>query len=84
MNQAITIFIVGMISVFTVLSLVVLTGNVLVNIVNRLHRPPVIDYPINEPVLTNEVIPKEEIAAITAAVQILTQGKGKITTIKKM
>jgi len=83
MNEGIIIFIVGMITVFTVLLLVVTTGRVLVSIVNRFYVEPQIDYAVTEQPFSNEVIAPQEIAAITAAVQLVTRGKGKITKIVK-
>jgi oxaloacetate decarboxylase gamma subunit len=83
MNEGLVIFIVGMITVFTVLLLVVLTGRILVNLVNRFYVEPQIDYAATEQPYSNEVIAPQEIAAITAAVQIITKGKGKITSIVK-
>lgn len=81
--EAVTIFLVGMIAVFTVLSLVVLTGNVLVRIVNHFHKEATINYVATEMPYENE-ISAEEIAAITAAVQVVTQGKGSIVNIEKV
>ncbi len=83
MDLGITIFIVGMITVFTVLLLVVISGRVLVNIVNRLHVERHLDLPASETPFSNEIIASQEIAVITAAVQIATKGQGKITMIKK-
>lgn len=83
MNEGLIIFIVGMITVFTVLLLVVITGRVLVNLVNRFYVEPQIDYAATEQPYSNEVIAVEEIAAITAAVQVITKGKGTITRIVK-
>lgn len=83
MNEGLVIFIVGMITVFTVLLLVVLTGRVLVNLVNRFYVEPNINYAATEQPYSNEVIAPEKIVAITAAVQMVTKGKGKITKIVK-
>ncbi len=67
---------VGMITVFVVLSLVVLTGRGLISIVNRYFTTPSIIPPAEHP-----ITPKK-IAAISAAVEIFTQGQGSIQHIR--
>ena len=64
----------GMITVFAVLLLVYITGNLLIRFVNAF---------IPGTVPGEEGIDKKKIAAINAAVEIVTQGKGKVTEIKK-
>ncbi|GET23617.1 OadG family protein [Prolixibacter denitrificans] len=71
---------VGMITVFLILFLVVVFGNVIIRLVNKY-------FPEAEKVLpsnTGEGISRKKLAAITAAVNIATKGKGKITNIEKL
>lgn len=70
-STAFTLLAIGMITVFLVLFLVVLTGNLLIRFVNRLAPKAV------------EGIPAKTVAAITAAVDAFTEGKGRITKIEK-
>ena len=84
---ALTVLATGMITVFVILSLVVLSGNVLIRIVNRF-------VPVNEVPKTkrsknlfrrkSNVPEPAAMAAIIAAVELATGGTGKITSIEKM
>lgn len=73
---ALTLLLIGMITVFVVLSLVVITGNVLIRIVNRFF--PV----LSDKTGLSELSP-EKISAITAAIEIITEGRGKVKSIEK-
>ncbi|MDW3197144.1 MAG: OadG family transporter subunit [Cytophagales bacterium] len=75
-SQALTLMGIGMITVFVVLSLVVVIGNLLIQIVNRFAPVPI--SPEKKPEISNA-----KIAAITAAVEMFTAGKGRITKIEK-
>ncbi|GET31916.1 oxaloacetate decarboxylase [Prolixibacter bellariivorans] len=71
---------VGMITVFLILLLVVVFGNVIIRLVNKY-------FPEAEKVLptdTGKGINRKKLAAITAAVNMATRGKGKITNIEKL
>ena len=70
---------VGMITVFIVLLLVVLVGNSLIVLVNR-YVPEAIQRSSD----STPNISAEKIAAITAAVDIQTKGRGKITAIERI
>ncbi len=61
-----------MITVFVVLLLVVITGRLLIRVVNGLENGS-----------EQSNISSSKIAAITAAVAMITQGKGRITKIEK-
>ena len=86
MSQGLTILAVGMITVFVVLGLVVLSGQLLIKLSNRFYKEPKITF---SPSLieTNDnpyEIAPQEIAVITAAVKVVTQGKGNVISIKKV
>lgn len=75
-SQALTLLGIGMITVFVVLSLVVVVGNVLIRFINRFA--PISDVPSKAAEISNA-----KIAAITSAVDMITGGKGRITKIEK-
>lgn len=77
-STAITLLLTGMITVFVVLLLVTITGNLLIRFVN--HFFPTQDTP---PTKAGKAINPAKLAAITAAVEIVTEGKGQISNIKK-
>ncbi len=70
LSTALSLLAIGMITVFIVLLLVVLTGNILIRVVNRLS-------------LSEDHISAAKVAAISGAVEAFTQGRGKITKIEK-
>jgi oxaloacetate decarboxylase gamma subunit len=81
--DGISLLIIGMLTVFSVLFLVVTTGGILIRIVNKF-------YPINQPEQTvdetidpNSIIRSELISAIIASVDRITMGKGKVKEIKR-
>ena len=78
LNTAVMLLGIGMITVFFVLFCVVVTGKVLIALVNRYVPVAVKTTPSR-----GTDIPPQKIAAITSAVEIFTKGKGKITNIKK-
>lgn len=75
---AFQVLIIGMVTVFVILSLVVLTGRLLINIVNRFHVTPDTKLPLPEKNADAEIV------AIVAAVDAITNGKGRIKSIKKL
>lgn len=82
-SEALGLLAVGMITIFLVLSLVVLSGNILIHLSNRFLSPS----PIGGEALqtsTKDIIPSPTLAAIIAAVEIQTGGKGNIQSIKKL
>ena len=70
---------IGMITVFFVLFFVVLSGQLLISLVNK-YAPD----PIKESNLTLPLISNKEIAVITAVVDHVTRGKGKVESIEKL
>ena len=71
-STALSLLTVGMITVFSVLLLVVLTGNLLIQLSNRIGTNS-----------ENGDISPSKVAAIVGAVEILTEGRGRITKIEK-
>lgn len=96
MNQdiqtALIVLLVGMITVFVILGLVVLTGQLLIRIVNRFFADPPTplqaigssaDQNAATPLNARSGISAETIAAIVSTVDIITEGKGKVKDIYK-
>lgn len=85
MDKALMLLGVGMITVFIILGLVVLIGNVLIAFVNRFVPEPVkTERQVRKSALqTQETITKKQIAAMVTAIDIVTKGKGKIVSITK-
>ncbi len=82
LGSAFSIMLVGMITVFLILWLVVIIGNTIIRITNKY-------FPAAEPVKKVAVRAVEsnssgKIAAIVAAVDIVTAGKGHVTKITKV
>ena len=72
-STALSLLAIGMITVFVVLMLVVAAGKLMIRVSNRFDEGD------NE-----QKIPSHKIAAITAAVETFTDGKGRITKIEKV
>ena len=77
-STAFSLLFIGMITVFVVLFLVVATGNILIKLVNRFA--PVAIVPTTSSGSLND---HDHLVAIASAVEILTEGKGRITKIEK-
>ncbi len=75
-ESALSLLLIGMITVFLVLLLVVIIGNLLISLTNK--------FSVSENKITSKVIHKRKIAAITAAVEIATEGKVRIDKIEKI
>lgn len=83
MGIALELLSVGMVTVFLILSLVVILGNLIIRFVNR-FIPDVQNVSGQlADVVTAEIHPKK-IAAIVSAVKIVTKGTGRIISIKKI
>jgi len=86
--SALTVLIVGMLTVFTILSLVVLCGQVIIRVVNALHVPEPEELLAEHSgirLADSGVGPNgKQLAAIVAAVEQVTQGKGRIERIEKI
>lgn len=74
---------VGMITVFVILSLVVIIGNVIIRFVNR-YIPEEVGKTVSVATNTANGVNSKKMAAIVSAVNILTYGKGKVSKIEKI
>lgn len=76
------VFILGLLTVFVVLLVVVYTGRVIIWFVNRYFEPA----PANAPArgAGSPPLKKGRVAAISAAVHIATRGKGRVVKIEKL
>lgn len=81
-NDAFSVLIIGMITVFFILMLVVIIGNVLVWFTNKYM--PVLELARPGVTKSTKSDSGSKVAAIVAAVDIVTNGKGKVTKITKV
>ena len=83
LETAFLLMVVGMATVFVILLIVIYLGKLLISLVNK--------YAPEEAVPAKQVssqspvpVPGTILAAITAAVNVVTQGKGKVTKVEKL
>ena len=81
LNLALQLLLIGMVSVFLILGIVVALGKLLVTAVNRIS-PEVVTTPKKRTKIATSFNPKK-LAALTAVVDIVTQQQGVIKSIKK-
>lgn len=81
-NQALLILFVGMFTVFVILALVVWTGWGLIHLTNRLTQKPAKSRRVIIPPPSDRISAKK-LAAIAAAVELATDGRGKIEKIER-
>jgi oxaloacetate decarboxylase gamma subunit len=72
---------VGMITVFLILFLVVLLGNVIIWFVDRFF--PEVEIIAAAPSARSSAVDANKMAAIVAAVQLVTNGKGRVVKVEK-
>ena len=72
---------VGMITVFTILALIVVFGNILISVVNKYFPEAHVAKVIQK--ATTAAMDTKKVAAIISAVDVVTEGKGKVTSITK-
>lgn len=78
--MAFTLLLIGMITVFVVLLLVVAVGNLLIFFVNK-YLPSTHPKPDDSPLGT---ISHPKLAVLSAVVEQVTEGRGNITKIEKI
>lgn len=82
--QALQLLLIGMLTVFTVLTLVVFTGRMLVIAVNRFSKDKEALPATSKSIKERAKISSRRMAAITGAVSIVTNGKGIVLAVKKL
>ena len=76
---------IGMLTVFVVLLLVVFIGNAIIQYVNRfMPEEAKVATTTNKSVAQPTAIDGNKMAGIVSAVQIVTEGKGKVVKIEKI
>ncbi len=81
-STAFTLMAVGMITVFTILALIVIFGNVLITLVNKFIPEAKISAVVNRS--TMGAIDPRKMAAIVSAVDIVSEGQARVTSITKV
>ena len=82
-ETAILLMVVGMATVFVILLIVIYLGKMLITLVNKYAPEEVV--PVKREASQGPApVPGNILAAITAAVNVVTQGKGKITKVEKL
>ena len=82
-ETAILLMVVGMATVFVILLIVIYLGKLLITLVNK--YAPEEGVPVKREASQGPApVPGNILAAITAAVNVVTQGKGKITKVEKL
>lgn len=79
LSNALVLLAIGMITVFVVLSLVVTSGSLLIKLVNKYAPEKAEKKKLIKPLISNK-----EIAVMTAVVDHITLGLGKIESIEKV
>ncbi len=80
LSEALSIMIIGMITVILILISIVFIGNVIIRLSNKYVPEELVKLKVNK---TGEPS-NNAIAAIKAAIDIVTKGRGKVTNIKKL
>ncbi|HET6556691.1 MAG TPA: OadG family protein [Prolixibacteraceae bacterium] len=83
MEVALELLGVGMVTVFIILSLVVLIGNLIIRFVNK-YMAEDIKPPTIKSGTSSVEINSKKLAAIVSAVNIVTNGAGRVTDVKKI
>lgn len=81
-GTALMLLAVGMITVFTILALIVLFGNLLISFVNKYF--PEASAPAKPWQVSSATIAPKTMAAILSAVEMATDGKAKVTSVTKL
>jgi len=81
-STAFMLLAVGMITVFTILALIVIFGNILIPLVNRFIPEAQVAKVVRSQ--SQGSIDSRKMAAIVSAVDIVTEGKAKVTSITKV
>ena len=82
MSEALKLMLTGMSTVFFILIMVVLLGNLIIIVTNKFSVAP-----ISSPVKienNSRKVDSSKLAAIVSAVDIATKGKGRVSSIEKI
>lgn len=82
LNTALLLMVVGMATVFAILLIVIYLGKGLIALVNKYAPEEVV--PVKPAANNHATIPGNILAAINAAVTVVTQGKGKVSKVEKI
>ena len=82
LNTALLLMVVGMATVFAILLIVIYLGKLLIALVNK-YAPEEVA-PAKQAATAPAAIPGNIMAAINAAVTVVTQGKGKVAKVEKI
>ncbi len=80
-STALMLMAVGMITVFLILLFIVVFGNLLISFVNRFFPESKIPA-VAQPAIQSGVDPRK-LAAIISAVDVITEGRARVTSIEK-
>jgi len=85
-QSALSLLLIGMITVFIILGLVVLSGRILISMVNRFDPQLELNRFSGTPktIFKPKSINRKHLAALTATVDVVTAGQGKIIKIEKV
>ena len=83
METALILMVTGMLTVFTILFLVVLSSKIMIMIINRFFQE-LVDLEPAQHLLGGQSLDPQKVSAIISAVEAVTAGKGKIQEIKKI
>ena len=81
LNTALLLMVVGMATVFAILLIVIYLGKCLIALVNKYAPEEVV--PAKAAANGPAPVPGNILAAISAAVTVVTQGKGKVAKVEK-
>jgi oxaloacetate decarboxylase gamma subunit len=79
-DEALSLLVIGMITVLIILVMVVFIGNLVIRLTNRFIP---VKTQLEEPATPGHKIQPKKLATLVAAVDIVTNGKGKIERIDK-
>lgn len=82
LNTALLLMVVGMATVFAILLIVINLGKALIALVNK--YAPEEAAPVKASANVPAPVPGNILAAINAAVTVVTQGKGKVAKVEKI
>jgi len=82
LHIALQLLLVGMLSVFFILGVVVALGKILISLVNKFSKDPV-PRPVAA-VTSNKQFSSKKLAALSAVIDIISDGQGVIKSVKKI